>query len=153
MANPDSGGSVTGAVVGGAAGALLGNQVGQGAGRTAATAAGAIGGSMIGDRVMSSPPPQQGQFPQQGQQGQFSQQGQYPQQGQFQAQQAPAGDRCRTVDGATREILRGYAVVYRFNGRDITTTVSYNPGTSIRLGIGAIDPGAQPQAAFPGSLR
>jgi uncharacterized protein YcfJ len=148
MANPDSGGSLTGAIVGGGAGALLGNQVGQGSGRTAATAAGAIGGAMVGDRLMSNPQAQQGaQAP-----GQYPmQQGQYPmQQGQYPMQQGQVPvDRCRTVDGSTREILRGYSVVYRYNGRDITTTVPYHPGNAIRIAIGALDSGP-PQAAYPG---
>ena len=134
MANPDSGGSLTGAIVGGGAGALLGNQVGQGSGRTAATAAGAIGGAMVGDRLMSNPQAP-GQYP--------MQQGQYP----MQQAQAPV-DRCRTVDGSTREILRGYSVVYRYNGRDITTTVPYHPGNAIRIAIGALDSGP-PQSAYP----
>ena len=134
MANPNSGGSLTGALVGGGAGALLGNQVGQGSGRTAATAAGAIGGSIVGDRLMSSPPPQQvAQGQVQMQQGQYVQQAQIP------------VDNCRTVDGATREILRGYSVVYRYNGRDITTTVPYHPGNSIRIAVGAMDSLVQQQ--------
>ena len=134
MANPNSGGSLTGALVGGGAGALLGNQVGQGSGRTAATAAGAIGGSIVGDRLMSSPPPQQvAQGQMQMQQGQFVQQAQIP------------VDNCRTVDGATREMLRGYSVVYRYNGRDITTTVPYHPGNSIRIAVGAMDSLVQQQ--------
>ncbi len=133
IANPNRGGSMMGAIVGGGVGALLGNQVGQGSGRTAATAAGAIGGAMVGDRLMSNPPPQQP-----AQVG-----GQYP----IQQAQAPI-DRCRTVDGSTREILRGYSVVYRYSGRDITTTVPYHPGNSIRVAIGAVDSGP-PQAAYP----
>jgi uncharacterized protein YcfJ len=133
MANPNSGGSVTGAIVGGGAGALLGNQVGQGSGRTAATAAGAIGGAMVGDRLMSNPQAEQG----------AKAPGQYP----MQRAQAPL-DRCRTVDGSTREILRGYSVVYRYSGRDITTTVPYHPGNAIRIAIGALDSDPS-QAAYP----
>ena len=151
VVNPNSGGSMTGALVGGAAGALVGNQVGQGAGRTAATAAGAIGGSMVGDRLMSTPPPVQ-------------QVGQYPQYGQqpgMPMQQVQTVDRCRTVDGSTREILRGFSVVYRYLGRDITTTVANHPGQSIRIAVGAMDalnaqqpagyapPGGYPPPGYP----
>jgi len=127
VANPNAPGSTTGAVVGGAAGALLGNQVGQGSGRTAATAAGAIGGAMIGDRVMAgsaAPAPMAA---------------------------GPAAQPCRVVDGVTREAIRGYSVVYRYAGRDITTTLPYPPGSSIRIAVGAADSMvARPAAPPPG---
>ena len=139
VANPNAGGSTTGALVGGAAGALLGNQVGQGAGRTAATAAGAIGGSMVGDRLMSAPPPPQ---PQAGQYPQYAQQPGMP------IQQVQVVDRCRTVDGSTREILRGFSVVYRYLGRDITTTVANHPGNAIRIAVGALDAIVPQQAGY-----
>jgi uncharacterized protein YcfJ len=124
VANPDAPASTTGAVVGGAAGALLGNQVGQGSGRTAATAAGAIGGAMIGDRVMagSAAPASVAAAPM------------APA-----IAAAPAVQPCRVVDGVTREAIRGYSVVYRYAGRDITTTLPYHPGSSIRVAIGAAD--------------
>ena len=126
-----------------AAGALLGNQVGQGAGRTAATAAGAIGGSMIGDRIMSgaAQPPAPAMQPQ-GQAPMYAQAGQAP------MQAAP----CRVVDGVTREAIRGYSVVYRYAGRDITTTMPYHPGQSVRVAIGAADSVvAQPASAAYGA--
>src|SRR5262249_27340610 len=109
VANPDSNRPVTGAVVGGAAGGLLGAQVGRGSGRNAAAAAGAIGGSVIGDRVQN--PQTAGTQPTQ---------------------------RCRTVD-ATRDVVKGYTVVYRYNGRDITTTLPYNPGSTVHVGVGVVD--------------
>jgi uncharacterized protein YcfJ len=110
VANPNSEGSVTGAVVGGAAGAILGNQVGSGSGRTAATGAGAVAGAVAGDRI-----------------------------GAGATQRAGAQQRCRTVDVGGREIIRGYQVVYRYNGRDIQTTMPYDPGNSVRVSVGAID--------------
>ena len=147
VVNPNSGGSLTGALIGGAGGALVGNQVGQGTGRTAATAAGAIGGSMVGDRLMSTPPPVQQQA------GQYQQ---YAQQPGMPMQQVQTVDRCRTVDGSTREILRGFSVVYRYQGRDITTTVANHPGQSIRIAVGAMDAlsaqrpaGYAPPGAYP----
>jgi|SoiMethySBSTD1v2_1073268.scaffolds.fasta_scaffold01621_10 uncharacterized protein YcfJ len=109
VANPDSNRPITGAVVGGAAGGLLGAQVGSGSGRNAAAAAGAIGGSVIGDRVQN------------------------PQTAGIQPVQ-----RCRTVEGP-RDVVRGYTVVYRYNGRDITTTLPYNPGSTVRVGVGVVD--------------
>ena len=101
--------SVVGAIVGGVAGGLLGNQVGRGSGRTAATAAGAIGGAIVGDRVQNS-----------------------------QTAGTQPVQRCRTVE-ATRDVVRGYTVVYRYNGRDITTTLPYNPGSTVRVGVGIVD--------------
>lgn len=120
IANPNSPGSTTGAVVGGVAGAILGNQVGSGSGRTAATAAGAVAGAMIGDRVASH--------------GALS-----PQPAQIQ--------RCRTIE-TTHDALKGYRVVYRYNGRDIATTLPYDPGPTVKVGVGVIysgpDTTAQP---------
>ena len=108
---------VAGAIVGGVAGGLLGNQVGRGSGRTAATAAGAIGGAIVGDRIQNS-----------------------------QTAGTQPVQRCRTVEGQ-RDVVRGYTVVYRYNGRDITTTLPYNPGSTVRVGVGIVD---GPQAgAYP----
>src|SRR5574340_1140507 len=108
-ANPDSNRSYTGSIVGGLAGAILGNQVGQGRGSAAATAVGAIAGSMIGDRVENR-----------------------------QAAGAQPLQRCRTVE-TTRDVVKSYAVVYRYGGRDITTTMPYDPGKTVKVGIGIID--------------
>ena len=110
--------SLVGPIVGGIAGGVLGAQVGRGSGRTAAAAAGAIAGAVIGDRVDNRP----GAAPQPVQ-------------------------RCRTVE-MTREVVRGYTVVYRYNGRDIATTMPYNPGQTIRVAVSAID-GTGHNAAAP----
>ncbi|MBI3938751.1 MAG: glycine zipper 2TM domain-containing protein, partial [Betaproteobacteria bacterium] len=120
VANPDPNRSYTGAIVGGVAGAILGNQVGQGRGNAAATAAGAIAGAMIGDRIDNR---------------------------QTAAAQPQPAQRCRTVE-TTREVLKGYSVVYRYNGRDITTTLPYDPGKTVRVGISVIDGG---QGRAPGA--
>ena len=138
IANPNAPSSTTGAVIGGAAGGLIGNQVGQGSGRTAATAAGAIGGAMVGDRIGTSmqgpaaaPPPgavapgAPGAVPV--------------------AQAQP----CRTVDGVQQEAIRGYSVVYRYAGRDITTTLPFHPGHSMPIAIGAADNMQAPAAPAP----
>lgn len=111
-ANPNANRSYTGAVVGAAAGGLLGNQVGEGRGKGAATAAGAIAGAMIGDRVGAQQTASAGQ---------------------------PA-QRCRTIE-STREVIKGYNVVYRYNGRDASTTLPYNPGSTVKVGVGVIDSG------------
>jgi uncharacterized protein YcfJ len=120
VANPNSDGSIAGAAVGGTAGAILGNQVGRGSGRTAATAAGAVAGAVVGDRVASgsgSP---------------------------AQRTQAQGPQRCRTVDAGYREVVRGYTVVYRYAGRDVTTQLPYNPGNTVRVAVGVIDSGGRP---------
>ena len=112
VANPDANRNYTGAAVGAVAGGVLGNQVGNGRGNGAATAAGTIAGTMIGDRA-----------------------------GARTAGASQSGKRCRTVE-SSREVIRGYNVVYRFNGRDVSTTLPYNPGNTVRVGFGIIDDGA-----------
>lgn len=110
-ANPDANRSYTGAAVGAVAGGLLGNQVGNGAGKGATTAAGTIAGAMIGDRVATQQTGAAAQQPVQ---------------------------RCRTIE-SSREVIKGYDVVYRYNGRDVTTTLPYNPGKTVKVGVGVID--------------
>lgn len=119
-ANPDANRSYTGAAVGAVAGGLLGNQVGNGAGKGATTAAGTIAGAMIGDRVAT-------------------------QQAGGAAQPA---QRCRTVE-SSREVIRGYDVVYRYNGRDVKTTLPYNPGRTVKVGVGVIDSGVSDSGRDP----
>jgi uncharacterized protein YcfJ len=112
VANPDANRNYTGAAVGAVAGGVLGNQVGNGRGNGVATAAGTIAGTMAGDRLG--------------------------------ARTAGAGrpaQNCRTVE-SSREIIKGYNVVYRFNGRDVTTTMPYDPGNTVRVGFGVIEDGA-----------
>ena len=108
VANPGSDRPVTGAVIGGAAGGLAGAQIGKGNGKTAATATGAIAGSMIGDRVQNPLPGQ--------------------------PVGAQASGHCRTVE-SPRDVVRGYTVVYRYNGHDVTTTLPYDPGSTVRVGV------------------
>ncbi len=125
VANPDSSDRpVSGAVVGAAAGGLLGAQVGKGSGQIAAAAVGAAAGAVTGDRVQN---PQR-------------------------TAAAPA-QQCRTVQ-VTREVIRGYTVVYHYSGRDVTVTLPYDPGPTVRVGVGIIDraPAAgAPSASMMGS--
>lgn len=109
VANPDSNRSATGAVVGGVAGAVLGSQVGGGTGNKAATAVGGIAGAVIGDRVANPDQPRTEQV-----------------------------ERCREVQ-TSREVIKGYNVTYRYNGRDVTTTLPYQPGSTIRVGVSVIE--------------
>src|SRR3954465_12461304 len=44
---------------------------------------------------------------------------------------------CRTVE-STREVVNGYDVVYRYNGRDVSVALPYNPGSTIKVGVAAI---------------
>ncbi|MBI4290795.1 MAG: glycine zipper 2TM domain-containing protein [Betaproteobacteria bacterium] len=113
VANPNSPNSTTGTVIGGVAGAILGNQVGSGAGRTAATAAGAIAGAMVGDRVASHGAP---------------------------SSQPAQIQRCRTIE-TTRDVFKGYRVTYRYSGRDIVTTLPYDPGPTVKINVGVIGSG------------
>lgn len=103
--------SPVGAIVGGVAGGILGNQVGQGNGRTAATVGGAILGTIVGNNMSNSQQTQP----------------QY---------QTKVIQRCRPVN-TTREVINGYDVIYRYNGRDGHTTTQYQPGKIIRVGISA----------------
>ena len=100
--------SIGGAVVGGVAGALLGSQVGGGSGSKAATAAGGIAGAIVGDRVANPDQPRTEQV-----------------------------ERCREVM-TSREVIKGYTVVYRYNGREVTITLPYQPGPTVKVGVGVI---------------
>ena len=50
---------------------------------------------------------------------------------------AQPAQRCRTVE-STREVVNGYKVVYRYNGRDVNVILPYNPGSTIKVGVGII---------------
>jgi len=116
VSNPDSERSATGSIVGGIAGALLGSQVGGGSGNKAATAAGGVAGVLIGDRVANPDQPRNKQV-----------------------------ERCREVENS-REVIKGYNVTYRYNGRDVTTTLPYQPGSTVKVGISMIEDQSAPQS-------
>ncbi len=109
VSNPDSNRSATGGIVGGIAGALLGSQVGGGSGNKAATAVGGVAGVLIGDRVANPDQPRTEQV-----------------------------ERCHD-ESDSREVIKGYNVTYRYNGRDVTTTLPYQPGDTVRVGISLIE--------------
>jgi uncharacterized protein YcfJ len=44
---------------------------------------------------------------------------------------------CRTVE-TSREVVNGYDVVYRYNGRDANVRLPNNPGSTIQVGVSAI---------------
>jgi uncharacterized protein YcfJ len=106
--NPDSAGRpIGGSLLGGIMGGILGHQVGGGNGNTAATAVGAAIGAMVGDR-MENPTSSQAH--------------------------EQTVKRCRQVENY-REVVRGYNVTYRYNGRDITTRLPYDPGSSVQVSV------------------
>ena len=115
---PSQGSGVAAPIIGGIAGAILGNQVGGGSGRTAATVAGAIGGAVVGDQI-----------------------------GNRQARADARGQGCRTIE-STREVVNGYNVVYRYNGRDVSTVLPYNPGPALQVGVSVI-PNASTAGGYP----
>lgn len=109
----------TGAVIGGVAGGVLGAQIGKGNGQTAAAAVGAAIGALIGDSVQNS-----------------------------HRAAAASAQQCRTVE-VPREVIKGYTVVYHYGGRDVTVTLPYDPGPTVRVGVGIID--NAPAASAPGA--
>ena len=107
--------SVAGTILGGIAGGLLGHEVGGGSGRTAATIIGATGGavagSVIADRANSGAAAPN--------------------------TPPPPPQQCRTIE-TSREVVEGYDVVYRYNGREISVVMPYNPGGTLKVGVSAV---------------
>jgi uncharacterized protein YcfJ len=64
---------------------------------------------------------------------------------------APA-QQCRTIQ-TTREVVKGYTVVYRYYDRDITTTLPYNPGSTVRVGVSVVDNAPVASAPAPTMAR
>ena len=100
-----SGDRTAGAIIGGIAGGLLGHQIGSGSGNTAATIAGTIGGAAVGNEI---------------------------------ARRNERGEqvveRCRQVGGYEERIV-GYDVAYRFEGREFTARLPYDPGRSMPVNV------------------
>ncbi|MCL4761850.1 MAG: glycine zipper 2TM domain-containing protein [Burkholderiales bacterium] len=100
-----SGQRAAGAIIGGIAGGLLGHQIGSGSGNTAATIAGTIGGAAVGNEV---------------------------------ARRNERGEqvveRCRQVDGYAEQIV-AYDVVYRFQGREFSARLPYDPGPRLPVNV------------------
>ena len=101
--------SYGGALIGGVVGGLLGNTVGQGNGRTAAAAVGAVTGALVGDNISNN-----------GRSYGYAQPRQV--------------ERCQTRDHY-RQVVSGYSVVYRYRGRNMRTTLPYNPGRFIDVNV------------------
>jgi uncharacterized protein YcfJ len=113
-------GTVIGAIVGG----VLGHQFGRSSGgRDVGTGVGVVAGGLIGNQIENSAPSGQPAYA---------------------AGPAPARvdyvpetrtvQRCKTVyDG--RDEVTGYNVVYRYQGRDYTTRMAYDPGATMRVQV------------------
>lgn len=99
--------STGGSVLGAIAGGLLGSTVGKGNGRVAAAAVGAATGAVVGGRLGS---------------------------GERYESQPRQVERCRTHDNF-RDVVVGYDVRYRFEGREYTTRLPYQPGKWINLDV------------------
>lgn len=100
---------VGGAIIGGIAGGLLGGTVGKGKGRAVTAAIGAATGALVGDRLDNS-------------------------NNGYNSYSTRPIERCSSVD-SWQTVNRGYLVTYRYNGRDYTTVMPYDPGNSIRMRV------------------
>ena len=58
---------------------------------------------------------------------------------------------CRMVT-AEREYVKGYLVIYRYNGRDIATQLPSDPGPTVQVGVGVIEGPRARKAPSAGSL-
>lgn len=110
---------IGGAIIGGIAGGLLGSQIGKGNGRVAGAAVGAATGAIVGDRIDNS--------------------------GERSYSTRPV-ERCTTVEN-WETVNRGYQVTYRFNGRDYSTQMPYDPGSHIRVRV-AVAPDEEQRISF-----
>lgn len=110
------GSSPIGAIIGGIAGGVLGHQVGGGRGRDVATAAGAVAGAAIGNNIDNDNREPSATYV---------------------TPTTRDVKRCRTVE-SFREVVRGYDVVYRYNGHDVPVRLSYDPGPRVRIGVSMV---------------
>lgn len=99
-----------GAILGGIVGGLLGNTIGKGNGRSVATAVGAATGAIAGDRIDNN-----------GNEVREYSRPRYE-------------ERCRVEDNWSQRVT-GYNVVYRYQGRDYTAFMPYDPGSSVKVRV------------------
>jgi len=104
----DASNSPGGAILGAIAGGLIGSTVGKGNGKVAAAAVGAATGAVVGDRWND---------------------------GSTRYESSPRQvERCRTQDNF-RQVVSGYDVRYRFQGREYSTRLPYDPGKWLALNV------------------
>lgn len=97
-----------GAIIGGIVGGLLGNTVGEGSGRRVATAVGAATGAIVGDRIDNADRVH----------------GRH--------ERPRHEERCRVTDHWSERIT-GYNVVYRYQGREFSAFMPFDPGRKVRV--------------------
>jgi uncharacterized protein YcfJ len=97
-----------GAILGAIAGGLIGSTVGKGNGKVAAAAVGAATGAVVGDRWDDGSP-------------------------RYETRPRQV-ERCRTQDNF-RQVVNGYDVRYRFQGREYSTRLPYDPGKWLTLNV------------------
>ena len=113
-------GTVIGAIIGGVVGHQFGNSSG---GRDVGTGVGVVAGGLIGNQIENS-------------QRTTTAPG-YVQSGPARVDYIPETrnvQRCQTVYD-NRDEVTGYNVAYRYQGRDYTTRMAYDPGTSMRVQV------------------
>lgn len=101
------GNNTTGSIIGAVAGGLLGSTVGKGNGKVAAAAVGAATGAVVGGRWNN---------------------------GRYGDDRPEEVERCRTTDNY-RQVVNGYDVRYRFQGREFNTRLPYDPGEWVTLKV------------------
>jgi uncharacterized protein YcfJ len=114
-------GTVLGAIIGGVVGHQFGNSSG---GRDRGTAVGAVLGGVIGNNIENEPNRDSGSYRTATRQG-------------YDVERVPVSrdvQRCNTVS-EYREVVRGYDVKFRYNGRDYTTRMDQDPGTTIAVNV------------------
>ena len=119
-------GTVIGAIIGG----VLGHQFGSSSGgRDVGTGVGIAVGGLVGNQIDNAPPTAPGYAPQAA--------------GPARVDYAPETrtvQRCRTVYDARDEVT-GYNVAYRYQGRDYTTRMAYDPGATMNVQVNlAVEP-------------
>ena len=102
------GSNAGGAILGAIAGGLIGSTVGKGDGKVAAAAVGAATGAVVGDRWNDG--------------------------GTRYESRPRQVERCRTHDNF-RQVISGYDVRYRFQDREYSTRLPYDPGKWLTLNV------------------
>jgi uncharacterized protein YcfJ len=102
------GSNTGGAILGAIAGGLIGSTVGKGDGKVAAAAVGAATGAVVGDRWNDG--------------------------GTRYESRPRQVERCREHDDY-RQVVSGYDVRYRFQGREYSTRLPYDPGKWLTLNV------------------
>lgn len=116
-------------LVGGVAGGMIGSHFGGGSGQALASGIGVIAGAIAGDRMANGDPNQTEYMLQEVPRTRNVKDRNQPHQAVPLQQQF-----CRTVED--RQLVPdGFTVVYRYNGRDITAHLPYDPGSTLTVGV------------------